>query len=372
MVAILIWAPLAGAQPASPPRADHVPLEPDCSCAEASDQPPGSYEIKLTSEQERRAQAVWRRSISIVAHDHCFHADDFRQQQAAGITVRTIKPTVDGVYWQGKKRFTIESEVDGWEERGRRALAILDREVARHGNTIVVRSVADIRRAKQENKQGVIYSFEGARPLAGKLDNVKMFYGLGLRDLQLYWAVPSPLKNRDGSLSDFGQAVLRELNRVGIVADLSHMSDAAFSQALDITTKPIVVSHCGVAAASGKPPRGSDDLSDEFIRRIARNGGAICLHFYEGYIKPRHGQRATLEDLLDHMDHIKKVAGIDSIALGVDYFPEMGWRWIEGAERMTGMPNVVREMVRRGYTDEEIEKVLGGNLMRVYQAVWGR
>ena len=141
-------------------------------------------------------------------------------------------------------------------------------------------------------------------------------------------------------------------------------------QAMETTTDPVVISHCAIAAVSGAKPGGTDQLSDDTVRRMAKNGGAICMHFYEGYIRPRHGEHATVVDLVDHMDYIKRLVGIDSVALGVDYFPERGWRFVEGAEKMRDMPNVVREMVRRGYSDEEIEKVLGLNLMRVYRKVW--
>ena len=106
------------------------------------------------------------------------------------------------------------------------------------------------------------------------------------------------------------------------------------------------------------------------MRAIAKNGGAICLHFYQGYIRPHHGSRSTVEDLVDNMDYIKKLVGVNYIALGTDYFPEKGYPWIRGSETMRDMPNVAREMVRRGYTDDEIQKVLGLNLVRVYRRVW--
>jgi membrane dipeptidase len=314
---------------------------------------------------------VYRRSIVITAHDHCFDPGDFRDMEAAGITVRTIKPTVDGVLFTGAKRYRIDEPVDGWFERGSKALDILDSRIeASRGKVRMIRTVGDIEKAKRERKVGVIYSFEGGRPLAGKLENLEVFYKRGLRELQLYWAVPSPLKTSTQTLSDFGLAVIREMNRLGILIDLSHMSDATFLQAVETATQPVVISHCAVAGASGEKARGTDQLSDDTVRRMASNGGAICLHFYEGYIRPRHGEHATVVDLVDHVDYIKRLVGIDSVALGVDYFPENGWRFIEGGERMSGMPNVVREMIRRDYSDEEIQKVLGLNLMRIYRKVW--
>jgi membrane dipeptidase len=353
------------------PRADHLPVEAGMPCSVAADQPANAFRVPLTPEQERRAEALYRRSVVILAHDHCLDEGDFRDMETAGITARTIKPTVDGVYWANGLRYRIDSEVEGWFERGKMAFDVLDRRIASsRGKIVQIRETADLERVKRERKLGVIYGLEGARPLEGKIENLEKLYSRGLRELQLFWAVPSPLKGPKGTISVFGLEVIREMNRLGIVIDLSHMGDTAFEQAMETTAKPVVVSHCGVAAASGAKPGGTDQLSDDAIRKIAQNGGAICLHFYEGYIRPRHGEHATVVDLVDHVDHIRRIAGIESVALGADYFPERGWRWIEGAERMPGVPNVAREMIRRGYSDAEIEKVLGLNLMRVYRAVW--
>jgi membrane dipeptidase len=314
---------------------------------------------------------VYRRSIVITAHDHCIHDDDFAAQAAAGVTVRTLKPIVDGHYRQGGARYPIESEVAGWRQRGIDALTILRQKSDQSGGRIrIVLNAADIEAVKRAGQTGMVLSFEGGRALAGNLANLAMYYEMGLREMQLYWAVPSPLKNQNGSLSAFGEDVIREMNRLGMLVDISHMSETAWRQALAVTGDPVIVSHCGAAAISGRANRGTDDLSDETIRAIARNGGVMCMHFYEGYIPARHGPEATVQDLVDHVDHIRQLVGMDNIGLGTDYFPEKGWRWVEGAETIGGMPNVVREMVRRGYSDTDIEKLLGGNLMRLYRHVW--
>jgi membrane dipeptidase len=354
------------------PAADRLPVQPDMPCSAVVT--PEPYTVPLSDAQENRAQAVYKKSIVITAHDHCFHPDDFRDQERAGITVRTIKLTTDGIYWQDAARHKIESEVDGWMERGQMAIEILRKNMAAAGGkAVVVRSVDDIRRAKQQGQQGVIISFEGGRPLQGKLENLKNFYEKGLRDMQLFWAVSSPLKTRDNRFSDFGLQVIQEMNRLGIVADFSHLRAPAFDQAISTTRDPIVVSHCAVKAVSGADASGgTDHLNDDTIRAIAKNGGVICLHFYQGYIRPHRSTRSSVEDLADHADYIRQLVGIDHVALGVDFFPEKGAPWIRGAEQMGGMINVARELVRRGYTDAEIEKVLGGNLMRVYERVWKR
>lgn len=368
--------PVAQQEPApAPPLASDLPLKPDMPCSAVIENPM-PYQGKLTPAEEDRAREVYRRAIVITAHDHCFHPKDFEDQRAGGVTVRTLKLTTDGIYWQGAQRFPIVSPVAGWERRGRMAIDIVKEEIAAsRGRIVPVRSLADIVRVKREGKQGVILSFEGGRPLEGKLENLKKFYDEGLRDMQLFWAVPSPLKNRDNTIGDFGLNVIREMNSLGIVIDISHLNQAAFEQVLATTKHPVVISHAAVAAVSmggnsGQRANGTDQLSDAGLRALAANGGALCLHFYAGYIRAHHGSRPTVEDLVDHMDYVKKLVGIDYVALGTDYFPEKTTSWIGGAETTRGMPNVVREMVRRGYTDDEILKVLGENLMRIYKRVW--
>jgi membrane dipeptidase len=356
--------------------ADQLPMLPDMPCAEASDQPPANYDVALTAEQERRAEELYNRSIIITAHDHCFHPDDFKAQAEADITVRTIKLTTDGVYWMGGKRYPIPGRLTGWEHRGMEALNFVRTQAFNsHGKLIIIRRVSDINRAKQEGKIGAILSFEGGRPLEGKIGNLQLFYDEGLRDMQLFWAVPSALKTDHGGLTPFGVDVIREMDRLGIVIDLSHMTAQAFHEALAETRNPVVVSHCGVLALANttfdeSKSNGTDQLSDADIRALAQNGGIICLHFFEGYIRAHHGSHSSVEDLVDQIEYIRKLIGIDYVALGTDYFAERGVRWIEGAERISGMINVVREMVRRGFSDADIQKVLGLNLMRLYGEVW--
>jgi membrane dipeptidase len=371
LICCLLLAPATRPEETQPP-ANTFPLETDLSCAQANDQPRNPFHVNLTRAQEAHAIALYRRSIVITAHDHCWTARDFDDQLKAGITAHVIKPLTDGYYRKGAERFTIDAEVAGWEERGKATMAILhDRAASSHGKIRIIRTVDDIVAVKRHRAAGMILSFEGGRPLGAKLQNLEMYYGLGLRELQLHWAISSPLKAVNGGLTPLAEDVIREMDRLGIVLDISHMPERTFSRALDLTRNPVVVSHCAVAFTERSKAPGTDALDDETIRRIAAKGGVICVHFLEGYIHPRHGAaHATVEDMVDHMDRIRQVAGVDYIGLGPDYSPMKGWRWIEGAETFAGMPNVVREMVRRGYTDEEIRKVLGGNLMRLYQAVW--
>ena len=157
----------------------------------------------------------------------------------------------------------------------------------------------DIVRAKEQGKIGVIYGTEEARILAGKLDSLQALYKRGLREMQLFWAVPSPLgelrrqPERLRSRRDQGSQPAR--NRARSVAH----EQCGVPTGNGATDQPVVVSHCAVAGISGAKPGGTDQLNDDAIRRIASAGGVICLHFYEGYIRPHHGEHATVVDLVD-------------------------------------------------------------------------
>lgn len=339
-----------------------------------------SYKVPLSRSQEERALRVYRESLVILAHSHSVEPWDFQEMRESGIHAVILKVDVDGInILKGSIRTDIPPDED-WFPRGNRAMQRIHELAAQPQNGIViVRRVDDLARARREGKVGIVLSFEGARPLCGRIENVKHFHGLGMRELQLWWAVPNETKTPDQQqFNTFGLELIRELNQMGIVIDLSHITGKAFGQAMATTRLPVIISHCAVnelyekSSPGDEALSGTDLLNDASIRAIAANEGLICVHFVTpDYIKPRHGSKATVEDLVDHIDYIRRLVGIDSIGLGPDFFPEPGWRWVEGAGQMRLLRNVVREMVRRDFTDEEIEKVLGRNLVRVFAANWG-
>jgi membrane dipeptidase len=338
-----------------------------------------SCKVPLSPAQEERAMGVYRRSRVILAHSHSVEPWDFQEMRESGIHAVILKVDVDGInVLKGAVRTDVPAAED-WFPRGNRAMQrILELAAQPENGILIVRSAGDFDRAQREGKVGIVLSFEGARPLCGQLKNVKHFHDLGMRELQLWWAVPNETKTPDQQqLNAFGLDLIRELNRIGIVIDLSHMTGKAFGQAMATTRLPVIISHCSVnelyekSAPGDRTLSGTDLLNDASIRAMAANGGLICVHFVTpDYIKARHGSKATVEDLVDHIDYIRGLAGIDSVGLGPDYLPEPGWRWVESAGQMRLLPNVVREMVRRNFTDEEIEKVLGKNLVRVLAANW--
>ena len=345
-----------------------------------------SYKVPLTAAQEQRAQRLYRNSLVILAHVHCVETWDFTEMQRTGISAVILKVDTDGVNMVGGTR-ALNRKDEIWVPRATRSLSRIH-ELAKDpaSKVLIARSTKDIERAKREGKVAIILSFEGAKPLLGKIDNLKRYFDLGLRELQLWWAVPNELKTPDNrQFSAFGEEVIRQMNSMGIVIDLSHITGQAFGRALELTKDPVIISHAGVGALyidpknpsannnpTGQALSGTDHLNDAAIKAMAANGGAICVHFVTpAYISAKHGTpKATVVDLVDHIAYIRDLVGIDTVALGSDYFPEKGWDWIDGVGRMSLLMNVAREMVRRDFTDQQIEKVLGGNLMRVFNKVW--
>lgn len=306
-----------------------------------------------------RARRLHERSTVIVIHDHRPIAPDVPLMLAGGVTAKLYQIGVD-VEPTGKYAATASSR-DGW---ARRTETVLDEALrmieADPDHLLLARTAEDIVRAKREQKLAILLGVEGGKLLEGKLDKLGHFHRLGLRELQLRWAVPNQLVEQD-SLTDFGVAVVKECNRLGIIVDLTHIPERAFFQAVEVARKPLIVSH-----GTGR------ELGDARVDAIARSRGVIGIHFYSSYLGPR----PTVLQVLDAIDHIVRRVGADAIALGVDFFPTTGgWRDFQIAQGTTDiswaipdlshMESVTRGLVSRNYTDAQIEGILGGNFLRV-------
>lgn len=294
----------------------------------------------------------------------------------------------------------------------RRAMDMIDatyREVERNPNDLMMcTTAAEIRRAKKQNKICALMGLEGGYMIENSLYALRIFHRLGARYMTLThnvshdWADAHRGEVKNNGLSDFGKEVVREMNRLGMLVDISHVSEKVMNDVLDITTAPIIASH---SSARGVRDH-TRNVPDDVLKRVAQNGGVIMINFYPSFLDERTSKeendraarlRPQLEALreqykdnreayneaerkllaenpiyvtdykriVDHIDHIKKVAGIDIIGIGSDYdgvpFLPAG---MAGAE---DLPLVTYEMLRRGYTEEEIRKVLGENFLRAFE-----
>ena len=294
----------------------------------------------------------------------------------------------------------------------RRTLDMIDsvyRAVERNPRDLMIAtSVADIRRAKRLNKVACLMGIEGGHAIEDSLPTLREFYRLGVRYMTLTWnntnnwADANRPPKRHGGLNDFGREVVREMNRLGMLVDISHVSDETMSDVLDVSKAPIIASHSSARALSDVPR----NIPDDILRRIAKNGGVVQVNFYSMFVdaktvRPQNDERdrrlkaqqdaldakykddperldeegdkleqanplppLPISKLIDHIDHIVKVAGIDHVGIGADF--DGANDMPEGAKDVSMLPNITYELLKRGYSEQDIRKILGGNLLRVF------
>ncbi len=269
--------------------------------------------------------------------------------------------------------FALYIEPDYKPDRGLlRGLQLADvfyREMARYQQWVEpVFEFDDIESIVSRGKIAVVLSAEGGEIIQGDLGVLRMLYRLGVRCLGLTWNQRNALADgvgelrTGGGLTRLGAAAVSEMNRLGMVVDVSHLNEAGFWDVLNLTKAPLLASHTNARALCDHPR----NLWDEQIISLARGGGVIGITFAPNFL--RSERRAGLEDVLDHIDHVANLVGTQSIGLGSD-FDGIGMTPV-GLEDATRLPDLTDGLVRRGYTDEQIRGILGGNHMRLLETVW--
>jgi len=303
---------------------------------------------------------------------------------------------------EGRSFETAEQLIDGVE-------ALVE---AHPDQFAIARSPADVRRQLEAGLMSLPLGMENGSPLEGDIDNVRHFHARGIRYITLAHSLSNHLSDSSydddrpwQGLSEFGVEVVREMNRLGIMVDVSHLSDKAFYQVLDTTTAPVIASH---SSARHFTPDFERNMSDEMIRALADNGGIIMINFGSSFITDEarryssarsdaveayrvehpdvsyaelretfypdyaaeHGPYpyATLDDVLDHFDHVVELIGVDHVGIGSDY-DGVGDSLPTGLKDVSAYPNLVRGLLERGYSEVDVERILGENLLRVWAEV---
>lgn len=272
----------------------------------------------------------------------------------------------------------------------------------------IAKSTADI---EQQFKQGLIslpMGMENGSPIQGSLDNLQHFYERGIRYITLAHSQSNHISDSSydirrqwKGLSPFGKELVSEMNKIGILIDISHVSDDAFYQAVEISKVPVIASHSSLRAFT---PGFERNMDDDMIKALGKNGGVIQINFGSTFvskiartwsdafskkrqeIEEKEGKDskvtktfatsyaeknplpfATLETVLDHIDHVVKLIGIDHVGIGSDY-DGVGDTLPIGLKDVSTYPNLVQGLLDRGYSDEDIIKILSGNLLRVWRA----
>lgn len=327
-----------------------------------------------------------------------FHTD-FARLKAGNITGVFFSIYVSAEY----------AKTGGSMERAMNLIDTVYREAEKYpGKMMMATSTTDIRKAKKEGKVAALMGIEGGHAIEDSLYALRNFYRLGVRYITLThnntnnWADACCDMKPHGGLSDFGKDVIREMNRLGMLVDLSHVSDDTMRDVFEISTAPVIYSHSSSRKFSDHPRNVPDDI----LRLLAKNGGVIMINFYPGFLDQRNldedaarakkfekeisevnerfsgDPRRRNEEIrklyaanpiyfppytriVDHIDHVRDVAGIDVIGIGSDYD---GVPWLpEGMSGAEDHALITYEMLRRGYSEEDVLKVLGGNFMRAFE-----
>lgn len=230
----------------------------------------------------------------------------------------------------------------------------------------------DVIRITNEGKLCGLIGIEGGTAIGNDLEKVKEFYDLGVRYIGLTWnnsnliassAKDETERGKAGGLTDFGTQVIRKMNETGMIIDVSHLGEKSFWDVIEISTDPIIASHSNCYSLNPH----YRNLTDEQIKAIAEKGGYIGINFYNKFLVKSGG--ADIEDVVRHIDHLKDLVGVDYIGIGADF--DGGITPPAGLEDVTRYPELTSALLQRGYTKEDVTKILGGNFLRVYKQVCG-
>src|ERR1041384_4317018 len=382
--------------------------------------------IGLPVAAQTRDQALWqralqihRRAIVIDTHNDVTTPMTNDDYDLSGTPPTPYRTSIERMKKGGLTAEFFSLYVKPWyvEHGGaaRRTLDMIDsvyRAVERHPRDLMfATSVADIRRAKRQGKIAALMGIEGGHAIEDSLPTLREFYRLGVRYMTLTWnntnnwADAGRGEKKHNGLSEFGKEVVREMNRLGMLVDVSHVSDETMSDALDVSKAPIIASHSSARALSDVPRNIPDDL----LKRIAKNGGVVQVNFYSVFVdaktvSPQSAERdkklkaqqdefnqkykddperlaeesdkleaanplppLPISKLIDHIDYIVKVAGIDHVGIGADF--DGANDMPEGAQDVSMLPNITYELLKRGYSERDIRKILGENLLRAFAEV---
>ncbi|MBR9856151.1 MAG: dipeptidase [Oceanisphaera sp.] len=271
-------------------------------------------------------------------------------------------------------------------------IAAFNRHFQEHADLIrPVRTTADILKAKEEGRTGVILGFQNAHAFEDQLGYVEIFKQLGVGIVQMAYntqnLVGTGCYERDGGLSGFGREVVAEMNRVGIMCDLSHVGAQTSQEVILESKKPVCYSHCLPAGLKDHPR----NKSDEELRFIADHGGFVGVTMFAPFLK--NGINSTIDDYVEAIAYVMELVGEDAIGIGTDFtqgHDQNFFEWLthdkgyarrltrfgdiinpEGIRTIGEFPNLTDALLRHGFSPRQVEKVMGGNWMRVLKDVWG-
>ena len=293
-------------------------------------------------------------------------------------------------------------------------------QAARHPDRMTMAfSVADIERAHREHKLAALMGIEGGHSIENDMRLLRDYYRLGVRYMTLSWSntnewadssgdIDDPKIQHHNGLTDFGKQVVLEMNRLGMMVDISHVADKTFWDAIAISKAPVIASHSAARTLVDAPR----NMTDDMLRAVAKNGGVVQVNFFSGFVDQKYRDamvaqekdqtaavqqyidslkaqdkpvnylevdrmerewtakipRPPFKSLIDHIDYIAKVAGVEHVGLGSD-FDGVSGATPQGMDSAADLPKITQALLDRGFSDDDIRKILGGNILRVFRQV---
>src|SRR6476469_6844929 len=367
-----------------------------------------------------RAKQLHERAIVIDSHDDTTQRllsdktfDIAKRQNTGNVDIpRMLEGGLDGLFCS----IWVPSDVTGVKavNTANALIASVHKAVAAHPNDLMLATTAaEIRRAAGDHKIAALMGMEGGHMINDDLGQLRKYAALGVRYLTLThfknnnWADSSTDKPAHNGLTPFGKDVVRKLNKLGMMVDISHVADKTFYDVLALTKAPVIASHSSCRAIANHPR----NMTDDMLRALAKNGGVVMINYHAGFLseefrvasEKKNGDvvsamsamskkcggdeacstlesarinteamksgklpKVTWEKIVEHIDHAVKVAGADHVGLGSDFD---GATMPLGLEDASKLPKLTDALVKKGYTDADIEKILGGNILRVMEQV---
>jgi membrane dipeptidase len=364
-----------------------------------------STQVEVSAEQEARVNTLFQNNLVISLHDHCFVAPknlaeflEFRRWGRdftgyEGLSVSGLDCVFDNLM-NGTAMITSRG---GWKwddiifDIGMRLSDIAHQDFVVHATT-----TEDIKNAKKNGQLAFVLSLEGAAMIENELDRIDVLYGLGVRCLGIAYSEGNALgcglrEPRDGGLTVFGRKAVARMNKLGMAIDISHSGDQTSMDTIEVSDKPIFITHAGARALWDTRRLKPDDI----IKACADKGGVIGIEAAPHTTITDDYPRHNIDSFMAHFEYCVDLVGIDHVTFGPDVlfgdhvglhkalsealslsaskggkdFPRVDW--VDGLENPAeAFPNIVRWLVTHGYSDEDIAKVIGGNTMRVLEEVW--
>jgi membrane dipeptidase len=364
-----------------------------------------SYSVPVTAEQEARVNRILDRELIISLHDHAFVVPEdvseiWEYRRAGrdwtgyeGLAASRMDVVFDN-FMDGTAMITSKA---GWKwDDVIHDLGMRFSDIAHQDFVFIASGVEDFCKAKESGRLALVPALEASTMIENEVDRVDVLYGFGVRMMGIAYSEANTLgcglkEKRDGGLTEFGRKAVQRMNRIGMAIDVSHSGDQTSLDTIEISEKPIFITHVGARALWDSPRMKPDDV----INECAKKGGVIGIEAAPHTTLTKKHPEHSIESYMEHFDYVANLVGIDHVAFGPDTlfgdhvglhhvfagalsiksahgttaFDEV--EYVKGIENPAeAFPNVVRWMVSHGYSDEDIRKSVSGNIVRVLEEVW--